>query len=266
MGKMQRKTQFLYENLCGSGYISNKQAMQMLGVSTSTVRRLFNNLEADGKAIRKYGGLQCVPKINNGYIYEVQEVRHDAEKRAIAAAAAAHVEDGDVLYVDWGTTLYRFCMALVKRMEAGELTDVTVFTNSMVNINLLHPFCPVLCVGGRYRENHRAFTGYLAEETARNVIFTKAFISCDGYSLNLGFTSFDFDSSRLCEVAFTNAKQRFVLMDHSKYEIAATVCFTKRFVVDLLITDTQPPDSVTAALATQVRDIQIAQPITPEEA
>ncbi|MDR0397176.1 MAG: DeoR/GlpR family DNA-binding transcription regulator [Oscillospiraceae bacterium] len=261
MTKVKRQEEQIIERLRGAGQISSDQARRMLGVSASTVRRLFMSLEASGRAVRKFGGLQSVPDGKSVYLFEEQEVLHVEEKQAIAVEAAQLVETDDVLYIDWGTTVSRLCVQLAKRIKDGEIQNVTVFTNSMTNINLLSDACSVFCVGGLYRANRKEFTGYLAEETVRSIAFTKALVSSDGYNPALGFTTFDFDSARLCETVFVNAQQKIVLMDSSKYDAFATVSFTRRHAVDLLITDAPPPETAREALQRQVKEIRVTPPL-----
>ncbi|MDR1261886.1 MAG: DeoR/GlpR family DNA-binding transcription regulator, partial [Oscillospiraceae bacterium] len=223
MGKAQRHEQLLHDNLRRSGYISNKQAEEMLGVSASTIRRLFINLEANRTAVRKHGGIQYLPTPEGtaDYLFEQHEVLHESEKLAIAACAADQVESGDTLFIDWGTTTQRFCMMLAKRLEE-DIHNITVFTNSQVNIHLLCERCTVFGIGGQYRSSRRDFTGYLAEESLKNLQFTKCFVGCDGYSSTLGFSQFDFPSARINEIAFANSRKRYILMDSSKYSTPAT--------------------------------------------
>ncbi|MDR1599299.1 MAG: DeoR/GlpR family DNA-binding transcription regulator [Oscillospiraceae bacterium] len=258
MTKVQRQEEQVFERLRSAGQLSNEQAQRMLGVSASTVRRLFMSLEASGRAVRKFGGLQYVPDGKTVYSFEEQEVLRVEEKQAIAAEAAKLVESDDALYIDWGTTVSRLCVQLAKRVKGGEIQNVTVFTNSMTNISLLSDTCSVFCVGGMYRANRKEFTGYLAEETVRNLAFTKAFVSSDGYNPALGFTTFDFNSARLCEAVFANANQKIVLMDSSKYDAFATVSFSRRYTVDLLITNARPPESAREAMQRQVKEVRIA--------
>ena len=42
--------------------LSLAEAMELLGISESTARRMFSKLEADGVAIRTHGGIQAARK------------------------------------------------------------------------------------------------------------------------------------------------------------------------------------------------------------
>ena len=57
MNKAEIREKEIMALLRVSGKVSVAEAMALLDVSESTVRRLFNKLEADGSAVRTYRGI-----------------------------------------------------------------------------------------------------------------------------------------------------------------------------------------------------------------
>ena len=64
------------------GSISTKDAMDLLNVSESTVRRLFGKMEASGEAIRVFGGIRLV-NTDNKYQYDLTMERQRQAKTQV---------------------------------------------------------------------------------------------------------------------------------------------------------------------------------------
>lgn len=104
-----------------SGSISTRDAVELLNVSESTVRRIFGKMEADGDAIRIFGGIR-LSNAANQYQYDVTMERQRRVKTQIGKLAASMVSDNDFIYIDCGTTTIHLCQFLVERLDRGELT------------------------------------------------------------------------------------------------------------------------------------------------
>ena len=120
--------------------ISITDAIRITDSSESTVRRVFKRLEQTGDYLRYHGGLRLISESNtdSDYYYENTENRHTDAKLKIATLALSLVEDEDEIYLDSGTTLARFAAKLAEALDKKELRGVRIFTNSLVNLNLLH--------------------------------------------------------------------------------------------------------------------------------
>ena len=151
MGKVQEHERQLLDRLKAVGRLSLTDAVNLLKVSESTVRRLFIRLEKDGHVIRNYGGVQYFSEPNMNYSFEQLEGRNVAQKQAIAAYAVLLVENNDTIYIDSGTTLSHFSALLNARIETDALQNVTIFTNSLMNLNTLQKQARLHLIGGEYR-------------------------------------------------------------------------------------------------------------------
>lgn len=259
MKKSERQENEIMEYLRVSGKMSLADAARLLNVSESTVRRLFIRLEEQGLALRSYGGIQIAKKKSEmDYSFEQLKEHHVEEKRRIAEQAACTVEDGDILYMDSGTTVSHVCIALTKRFLEGSLTKIDVFTNSLINLNILHPVSRINLIGGEYRPNRKDFCGYLAEESVKNLYFTKCFLGADGCSTQNGFTAMDFSSARLNEEVLCRTQKCIILMDAEKFSTSAVVSYTKRRFPDCVMTDKAPPAEIAAYLQEQNVSVLIA--------
>ena len=224
--------------------ISTADAIRITDSSESTVRRVFRRLEQTGGYLRYYGGIRLASdeRADNGYYYERTENRHVAEKLKIAAVALTLVQDGDEIYLDSGTTLARFAARLAEALDKKELHDIHVFTNSLVNLNLLKHH-NVTLIGGKFRELRKDFHGYTAEETIKSLHFKKCFLGADAYSAQDGFTTTDFSTARLNELVLERSEKKYVLMDSSKFFLSSVVSYSRRIMPDKIVTEAYPNQS-----------------------
>ncbi|MBR2338815.1 MAG: DeoR/GlpR transcriptional regulator [Clostridia bacterium] len=250
MKKIERQEQTVLRALREKNTLALAQVMELLDVSESTVRRLFVRLEERGVAIRRHGGIQLLRENHTvDYLYEKVAGQSVQQKEQIARYAAQCVESGDVLYVDSGTTMACFCSALAERLYLGQLGDLTVFTNSLVNLEILSPHVTVTLIGGEYRGNRRDFSGYLAEKMLDGLHFSKCFLGADGFHSKYGFTATDFSTAHLNELVLNSTDRSYVVIDSSKFSVASVVCYSRGDTVYAVITDKMPPKPIVEQLA-----------------
>ena len=250
MKKTEQQEQRILSLLRQEKSLTLSQGMKLLRVSESTVRRLFSRLESRGVALRRYGGIHLIENEarTTDYLYEQVEVHYPRQKERIGYKAAKLVESGDIIYIDSGTTMASFCEALSKRLSVREITDITVFTNSLVNLELLSDYVTVSLVGGEYRSNRRDFSGYLAEKVLSGLHFSKCFLGADGFHTHHGFTATDFSTAHLNELVLANTDLSFVLIDSSKFMTASMVSYSQDSHIHGVITNEMPLPSAVKRL------------------
>ena len=233
--------------------LSVEDAMRTLGVSESTVRRLFAQLEAEGEGIRAYGGICCTGRSSGieSYLFDRVQLENPTEKAAIGRAALSLIKAGEVIYLDSGTTVMSLgaAMADVFRdasledsggqpaADAERLASCTVITHSLVNFELLRDHMKVILLGGEYRSAQRDFCGYLTERAISTLRFTKCFIGADGYSADDGLLAGDFNTAGINRLVTQNSSYRILLADSSKYRRPSGVSYAPLSEVDCIVTD-----------------------------
>lgn len=247
MNKIKKHETDITELLKSVGTVTLREAMDMLSLSESTVRRAFARLEETGRAVRFHGGIRIVPP-GTVYSYDDMRVRSVREKKAIAALAAAEVRSGDTLYIDSGTTMAHLSAAVAKSISTGMLVDVRIYTNSLVNLDILSPYSVISLIGGEYRSPRRDFSGYIAAETMRTLRFTKCFLGADGYHPASGFTATDVNTALVNEIAVKNSRESYIVIDSSKFMNISDVSFTRGTAGMTVITDSVPTDDAVCAL------------------
>ena len=89
--------------LAKTDQMSTADAIQLLNVSESTVRRLFAKLEACHDVIRVYGGIRA-NRSQNSYQYD-RFYSHEQEAKSVIGNIAGNlVANSDCIFIDCGTT------------------------------------------------------------------------------------------------------------------------------------------------------------------
>ncbi len=259
MKHSDERRQNLIQLLRTSKKLTIEQTMKALDVSDSTVRRLFTHLESDGLAVRTYGGI-CYNDAGpdgNTYSFELTQLRNPEEKARIGSAALKFIKSGDIVFLDSGTTVTSLCSELDRMFtETGDLSsygyanlkqkynNVTIFTNSFANLNILKKHMKVYLIGGEYREARRDFCGYLTEEVVKNLRFTKCFVGADGYSLGAGVLASDFDTARINQLVVQNSVYSILVADSTKYGRNAVARYATISAINCIISDSGLPNDV----------------------
>src|SRR5687768_13820474 len=82
--------------------VSLDELVKVFNVSKNTIRRDVQQLVERGRIIKVYGGVA----VNHSTLksFNERQTRNLQLKKSIAKAAANFVEDGDIIYIDSGTT------------------------------------------------------------------------------------------------------------------------------------------------------------------
>ena len=232
----QNREQELMTRLSIVQKLTLAEAMELLRISESTARRMFAKLEKDGFAIRTHGGIQMVNNAMTLYSFEYGARTNIEKKTAIAREAVKLLEDGDVVFCDSGTTIQCMCAQLIYRLKKERL-NIKLYTNSLANLELLSPHMQVNLVGGEYRANRKDFCGYLTEQALTGVFFTKCFVGADGCVGGTTFTTTDFETARMNQIAMRNSEQTIMLVDSSKFHNACHVSYVPAESLHTIVTD-----------------------------
>ena len=198
-----------------NGEMTTGEGIKLLGVSESTIRRIFIKLQKEGEADRIFGGIKAVSE-EGRYRYKEIAVQNVAEKKEIGTAASKLVKDGEFLYLDSGTTTLEMCRALARRLKRKEVKNVTAITNSVKNVDILASYCDVILVGGKYSKDRKDVSGNLSESFLTQFRLDKSFLGTDGFTFAEGFMSTSVNVSLLSRRASSQAGETYVLMDSSK--------------------------------------------------
>lgn len=193
----------------------------LLHTSESTVRRDITTLHNAGKLTKVFGGAVA---LEHGYTSQEPTVAQKIElnrneKQKIARYAAKHIGTEEFIYIDAGTTTG--CM-IEEIMEFRS----TFVTNAVAHAQRLAGMgAHVLLIGGELKSSTEAIVGSQAMQTLSNYHFTKGFFGTNGVSKREGFTTPDAGEALIKQTAMRQCRERFVLCDHSKFDLVSSVSF-----------------------------------------
>ena len=179
----KRDTQIL-EIVTSEKKVEVAQLAERLGVSTVTMRKDLDALQARGLVVREHGyAMLANPNDVGGRL-----AYHFAEKRLIARRAAAIVADGGTIMVESGS-----CCALLARELADSGKTVTIITNSAFIANYVRDAANVTVVllGGTYQRDSQVMVGPLVRTCAQEFYVDQLFVGTDGWIDGVGFTNAD---------------------------------------------------------------------------
>lgn len=238
MNKTQKNEALLLGELHTRKRISIQEAMELLKVSESTARRLFVSMEEKGACLRGHG---CIRILDNdfpgAYVYEAIEGTGEAEKELIADKALQLIKNGDSIFLDAGTTLAKLSLKIAEAVRNKTLRDLTIFTNSLVNLNILKKDTKVNLIGGEYRDNRKDFCGIVTEMAIREICFSKCFVGTDGYSKGVGFTASDFQTAKISRLLIANSEEGYILATKEKFRQSSGICFAREEDIRAVITN-----------------------------
>lgn len=227
MNKAEERNRRLEEQLILRGRLSIGEVMELLHVSAATVRRMFAELEQDGKLIRTHGGVRLAAAGGGDYSYARSAQVAAAEKERIGAAASRLIAADEVLFLDSGITVLRAADHLGRRIRAGELKNVRVVTHSLACAEVLAGVCEVCLTGGVIRPQRRDLCGPVAEQMIADLTFTTVLVGADGISAAGELQATDLPTAALNRMAVARGRRVLLLADSGKFGASAFVTYAR---------------------------------------
>lgn len=221
--------------LKSKGIVKVRDLIIDLDVSESTIRRDLQEMEEAGILKRVHGGakLREIIKLESELNMQEKSTKNIQEKKAIARYAASLVEDGEVIYLDAGTTTYDMLPLLQGK-------KVHVMTNSVYHASLAADLgIMVTMIGGTIRPTTKAAVSSQSISQVTMTYFDKAFMGVNGIHEEYGYTTADLEEAGMKQAAMKQAQQVFVLGDSSKFD-KVNAAKISGIEVATLITDQLP--------------------------
>ena len=209
----EKRMEVILAELAAQRAVSVTHLCQVTGASEATIRRDLNTLARQRRLTKVHGGAVIIEeefRVAEPDM-EVKRELHTQEKLRIARYAASLIQDGDVVFLDAGSTV----MHMVDHIQAVRATFVTNSVECIQRLPLRGLRTYVL--GGVLKPGTLAVIGGEAMEALRNYNFTKAFLGINGIALSQGFTTPDPEEAMVKGLAAARARETWVLADSSKF-------------------------------------------------
>lgn len=215
--------------------VTMKQLCSKFGVSMNTVRMDVDKLVKRGNIVKVYGGVRASQEnpVSMLVPFEERKQRNILLKRAIGREAANYVEDGDIIYLDTGSTTFHMIRYL------SEKQGVIILTNSLEVIisAVQYPELEVICLPGKLERKTNSFLSSDTAGALGKYNIDKAFMAATGVSDGGGVTNSSLLELEVKQAAVRHCKQKYLLVDSSKFGRAALVNYATLEQMDRVITD-----------------------------
>jgi DeoR family deoxyribose operon repressor len=254
----QTRLDQLQDIIARANSITIKELAEQMDVSAMTIRRDMEVLEEAG-LIRTYRGGVVVAERHarssgSGYSLRSAETANVDRKQAIARIAAALIEEGDVVFLDAGSTVE------LMLDYVDPLLEMTVLCYSLNIANLVadRKNTRLVFAGGVYHQDSQSFESPEGLGLLQRNRSSKAFVSANGIQVNLGVTSSGQFEIPMKRAAILNSALSYLVADSSKCGLVRTGHFADVEDFDAIITDWGIPDDKREALEEKGVTVTIA--------
>jgi DeoR family fructose operon transcriptional repressor len=225
-----KRKQKIIEQLNHNGEVDIKRLVAEMNISEITARRDLNQLAADGLLYRTHGGATKVNPLEKPYSFVNKSAQNAALKDAICRRAAAQINDGDVIFMDCGSTVFRLCQFIKNK-------KIKVITNSLPVIYELQDCAvSVNIIGGELDKERQAVHGTTAIDHIQKYRATKAFLGIDGISQTGLFANSEHEASITTAFA-ANSAYTYILCNSGKIGKETYLNFAGLDIINAIITD-----------------------------
>ncbi|MCI9276170.1 MAG: DeoR/GlpR transcriptional regulator [Lachnospiraceae bacterium] len=221
--------------------VTTSELTELFQVSVETIRRDLEYLESQGRLRRVHGGAVAVGRLQNYTSLSGRVVEHRPEKREIALAACAYIQEGDYIALDTGSTALELAGVLGERFR-----ELTVLTHSLETVKLLseRENIRTILAGGFYLPEEKCFCGHLTLDMIRQLHVSKCFIAPSAISLDFGIRDHMQELIAIQRAFLEISDQVYVLADSSKVGVCAPLKICEMSASYRYITDAGLPDEI----------------------
>ncbi|SFG93109.1 transcriptional regulator, DeoR family [Desulfotomaculum arcticum] len=242
----EERKRIILKTLDTYGKVTVKNLSATFNVSTETIRRDLDALESNGMLKKVYGGAIELTFDGPEHPHKQREKVYLEEKKAIGKAAAALVNDNEIIALDYGTTTIQIIPNLKNKK------NLTVLTNSVPALTLLIDYKnknlfsgKIIYLGGEINSSQMSSFGPITEKMLKEFYVDKAFIGIGGISIKHGITEYDINEGVLSKKMIGNAKESIIVADHSKIGVRQFYKIADIDLINAIVCDQKPPDDWT---------------------
>ncbi|OOQ61745.1 DeoR/GlpR family DNA-binding transcription regulator [Mucilaginibacter pedocola] len=235
MIKDERLEQIL-EHVTRQRSVSLTELSTALNVSEDTIRRDIKILADKGQLKAVRGGAVAHSPIPHHY--RAREKHDMAQKRIVAAKALQFIQDGQVIFLDGGTSIQALAEIIPPEMK------ITVVTHSFPVVSVLedHPNAEVIFAGGRLSKLAFTTTGYETIQTFKNFRADLCLFSVCSIHPTMGLTTVEHEEAQVKRTMMEMAGQNIALSTIDKLNTAESYYISPMTDIDVIVTDVEPVD------------------------
>lgn len=222
-----------------------EQLCNEFNISLSTARRDIGELSKSGHITKVYGGVKFLdnPEIKRNeplghfkqnLVIHSNESHIEAMDR-IAKAASEEVCDNEIIILGSGYTVYHMLKYLKDKK------NLTIITNNLlIAFDALNTEFQVVLLGGDINKETFSVVGIRPTEMLAQLNAHKAFLGCNGITLNQGFTNISELETNIKRSIMQVSNHVYVLAEHEKFDKLSLNTFARLEDINTLVTDRYP--------------------------
>lgn len=208
---------------------------EVFNVSKNTIRRDINELTEKGSIKKVYGGVS-IKEDSTLVSFEERNTKNTNLKLSIGQRCAEYIVDGDVVFLDSGTTT----LTIVDHLKCKR--NVTIITNNLEIIvkALSLPNLNIISLPGNLIRETNSFVGVDTISVLSKYNVTKSFMASTGISIQCGITNSHPLESEVKKMAMEKGIKVFLLVDSSKFDNSSLITYGQLKDIDYLVTNHRP--------------------------
>lgn len=239
----------IVETLQHTHQVDVNELARRFGVSGMTIRRDLAELDQAGQVHRVHGGAT----VRRAPAYGARATTRAPEKTAIARTVADLIPEGAAIGLDSGTTCHAVAAHLAHR------SDLTVVTNAVhAAITVREGGSRVIVTGGLLTPELSLVNPGTAQPPPQ-VHLDQLILGCGGLSVDRGITYFDPLEVDVRTMLVGLADRVILAADHSKFDHKKAMVLGPLDLIDVLVTDREPPAPLRDALDAADVEIVVAR-------
>ena len=260
------RMRYVCQLLEGQDGVTVGELATTFGVSEVTVRSDLAALAHRGLIARIRGGARALQRGQSEVAFDIRLRVQEQSKRAVAAAAAALVGDGEAIALDSSTTAFYIAQQLRDKHELVVVTNGLRVAGALADA----PGVSVIVPGGVLRPAAMSLVGDFATAVLRSTRIGKGFFGARGVSVDRGLMDLNPEEVRFKRELAAACEQVVGVFDHTKWERSALLSFVSAERVNAIVTDEGAPAEllnvwrdrdvrvIAAPVASALRDKEVA--------
>lgn len=235
------------------GFAPIETLAQSFEVTPQTIRRDINKLCKHSLLQRFHGGAGRSSSVENVDYNARRNILHQ-EKRLIAEMVANLIPDHASIFINLGTTTEEVAKALSNHKSLRVITN-----NLNVALTMSNTDCEVIVAGGMVRQRDKGITGEATVEFIKQFKVDYGIIGVSGIDEDGTLLDYDYHEVRVAREIINNARNIFLVTDHTKFNRNAMVRIADLGEIDAIFTDRKPPQVFQDLMKSKEVDLYVTE-------
>lgn len=248
MTKINKRLNKIIQIIQENNGASVKDLAFTLEVSEMTIRRDLKKLNEKNIVKNYYGSAiynsentnPLLSKSTNSSEYNIfiNSSKNETAKDKIGKMAATMINDGDVVFIDNGTTTEKLC----KYVDEQSSFNAIILSSNNLNHLITKKNVQITLAGGNFHRDTGTFISSEGELLLKGVRASKVFLSAAGIHDKLGITceyNYEVEAKK---IIIENAVEKILLIDSSKFDKVKPAFIGDLKDINTIITDKEITD------------------------